>query len=955
MNRLDRFRFGNLHKRRLFILLILVVFLILISVLFLAYIGFFGSRAELPRIRASAELTSERMEGVGINVLEIPDANIIDDPFFGKTDNIISSEVSEARGNYFYFDPSRAEDLSSVSSGDSINVLSIDGNGKMGLRYSGTVTGFTDTMFGVPIDIQDVNGSWLNDPVVKAVESSGSLFVLTGGGKLISDAAFSPLETSVGVPFADICAEGISVYALTVTGDIYVSSDSGPFTLLGTCTLNEGDSARFISVVNGNIDVYTAEGSVIVYTSEGGSEVNRIEAGSIDTGDGFVLICTDTDLYLSHNGIFFSIIEDMEDHMRSGDSVIDCSVMGDRAFVLTDFGRVIRIDVSGDEPSLSSCDISSIEPGRICISGDSSVIAVSADNQAYYVSFPSGSARALGFTGVQIDDVMNYGSESFVLRSGNSLYQASLMSAVQVDLPIADDLIMDGDICIIEHSTVDTGDWDIYGSTEVTSIEGGISIIGTSDGIHAVSKLLQSPASELFEENLFYRVEVTMASSSSDITCYAWLEGEKFGEQGVRIPSPSDQPDSYSYVFAVTDRMLSDENLRFNISFEGEASITVYNVYVGLDRNDINSVQDGFRESVTGSAPSVLRFASNVQGSSGFCNETFYGISAFSLERQMLLCKESGADPWIVMGSSVSQEDVDAFLGYLCGSVSNPYGMIRINNGTALPWSRQFDVIYIEVNDTDGTFVSDAQRGTYVSYVISLFGKSEFYLEIKDKIVFIDGMDYDGGVMLSDADRHASGMTISPIAEEDASLSFIDTASAAIDTAIYESPRTTGNISGGEFISSLSISEELASGYNAAEVVSSVLRAQETFADLIMFDSDLDVGNIISTLRPMANSGLIYYEVIDPLDTNSSLTAELFETSCETMLFDGTDDIYIVVANHSDSLQQFTVISDAYDMSTGSYRRYSDTGDLLIERDLNRLSLRQVLQPGEYLVIEIPK
>ena len=401
--------------------------------------------------------------------------------------------------------------------------------------------------------------------------------------------------------------------------------------------------------------------------------------------------------------------------------------------------------------------------------------------------------------------------------------------------------------------------------------------------------------------------------------------------------------------------MLSDENLRFNISFEGEASITVYNVYVGLDRNDINSVQDGFRESVPGSAPSVLRFASNVQGSSGFCNETFYGISAFSLERQMLLCKESGADPWIVMGSSVSQEDVDAFLGYLCGSVSNPYGMIRINNGTALPWSRQFDVIYIEVNDTDGTFVSDAQRGTYVSYVISLFGKSEFYLEIKDKIVFIDGMDYDGGVMLSDADRHASGMTISPITEEDASLSFIDTASAAIDTAIYESPRTTGNISGGEFISSLSISEELASGYNAAEVVSSVLRAQETFADLIMFDSDLDVGNIISTLRPMANSGLIYYEVIDPLDTNSSLSAELFETSCETMLFDGTDDIYIVVANHSDSLQQFTVISDAYDMSTGSYRRYSDTGDLLIERDLNRLSLRQVLQPGEYLVIEIPK
>ena len=329
---------------------------------------------------------------------------------------------------------------------------------------------------------------------------------------------------------------------------------------------------------------------------------------------------------------------------------------------------------------------------------------------------------------------MNYGSDNYLIRSGNTLYDSSLKSAVLVDVPVADGIVMEGDTCIVEHSSFNSDSWDLYGDTHLITQSQGVSLVGTGSGLHAMSFELNGTSSELFEGNLFYRIEVSMSSDTEDAECYVWLNGETFGEQGLHIQDLSGQQRSYSFVFAVTDSMLSDETLRFNISFEDDAVINIYNAYVGLDRYDINSVPTDFIDEMALCAPSALRFSSTVPGSNGFCEETYYGVSAFSLERELLLCKNSGANPWIVMGSSVSQNDVNEFLGYLCGSVSNEYGKRRIDNGTALPWSRQFDTIYVEISDLNGTFLTDSQRGAYVSYVMSLFAKSEFYIEIKDNM-----------------------------------------------------------------------------------------------------------------------------------------------------------------------------------------------------------------------------
>lgn len=956
MNQLARFRFGNLHKRRILVVISVLVLMFVTSVLFLGFIGFFGSRAELPRVRATAEFTAGRSDGVGVNVLEIPDANIIDDPFFSQIDSCISAQVSEASGYYIYFDPHDVDSFSEITSGNSVNILSIDGSGKMGLRYTGQVLGYTDTMFGVPVTLEDQSAMWLNDPVVKTIELSGELYLLTQSGNLITDASVAPSVVEAGVSFVDMCAEGISVYGLTITGDVYVSTDGGPFSILGSCMLQEGNTASHITVSNGNIDVFLTDGSVVAYSAGNAQVVGNIAADKTASGSGFMILNSGNDIYVSRNGLFMEIV-DVSDFLRDDDNIVDLEAGGEDAYILTGYGKLINIDMSSDEPVVSSRDISSLEPVCICPSGDDAVIAVTSDHQSYYVSLGSGNPKSLGMTGITVEDVMMYGSDSYLVRSGNSLYEVSLMSAIEVDMPIADGLVMEGDICMIKSSAADTEAWDLYGESQLVTQTGGVSFIGTGDGVHAISRLLDEPSESLFEKNLFYRIEVTISSSTPDASCYVWLEGDTFGNQGFKVTGIDEQPRAFSYVFVVTEPMLSDENLRFNISFEGDAVINLHNVYVGLDRYDINSVPVEFTENIVSCVPSALRFPSIVPGSDNYCEETFYGVSAFSLERAMILSKESGANPWFVMGSSISQSDVDAFLGYVCGSVSNDYGRRRIDNGTALPWSRQFDTIYIEITDSDDTFPTDSQRGAYVSYVMSLFAKSEFYIAIKDRIIFVDGMNYEGGVMLSDADRHASGIVLDIVENEETQLSFIDSVYASIDNAIYQAPRMGGSgTNGGEYVSSVRIGPTVMPGtYSSADVVSAIIRAESMYSDIIMIDSDMASLSMISTLRPLINGELMYCEIMEPLDPSSRFSAEGFNAACETILIDKSDRIVMVVANHSDTLQQFVVLSDAYNTADGFYRRYSSQGTLLMERDLDGLGLRLVLQAGEYMVIEIPK
>lgn len=943
MNRLDRFRFGNLHKRRIFSVIAIFILIAFTSASFLAVLGIFGSRSELPRINISANSTRDIVQGVGFNVLDIPDSNIIEDPFFDNEDNCLFATVSSANGNVLYFDPSESGTFSDVEADSAINVLSIDADGSMGIRFSSTLSDFDISRFSVPTIVQDYDSLWNQDKINKTVESCSVVYALTEEGVLIQNVLNDPEVAFPEKSFIDICESNSFVYAISIDGEIYIASEGGSFSYICSVQVSENHSPKFITANNGNVDVFFSDGEVRTVNGNNSYVIGSISASYVESCSQYVVAIDDSNkLFVSSNGLFFEEISCVEE----SDFVIDARIGESLAYILTNYGTLITVDLVSKE--VISCNLSSIEPTSICPASEGKVIAIASDYQAFVADINDGSLDSLGIGNLVTSKVFLIGDNQFLLVSGSSLYQTSLMSALVVADAIGSSAIESGDICMIKTSSVDTSTWDIQGNTHLIGRNNGVQLSGNSDELHVMSRRLDKKTNEIFEDGVFYRIDIAMSSVSGDLDAFVWLEGEEFGQQGMMSTDIANNTDVYSFVFAVTDNMISDEQLRFNIAFEGYGVLNIEYVYVGPSNSDINTIPSDFYNCIIGNTPSTLRFSSMTIGSTGFCDKEFYGVHPDSAERALIMCRDAGSNPWFLMGSQITQSDVDNFLGYLCGSVSSEYGKRRVDNGTALPWSRQFNNIYIEICDSEDAFLSDVQRGAYVDYVKTLFERSPFYVDIMDRIVFVDGMEYEGGVVLSSADRHASSMSISgAITSEN---SFNDCVYNAIEQARFSSPRSVG----GEFISSVSF-DKYEGYYTAADVVSCIIQSQNSFADLIMFDSDTEVFDSMASLRFMIERDQLFYEILDPVDTSSVLTAESFSDACDFMLVDGESYLYLVVTNNSDIAQQFVSQSNDFDIRTGSYIRYSSDGELLLQRNINRFGMRHILQPGEYIIIMIPK
>ncbi len=73
--------------------------------------------------------------------------------------------------------------------------------------------------------------------------------------------------------------------------------------------------------------------------------------------------------------------------------------------------------------------------------------------------------------------------------------------------------------------------------------------------------------------------------------------------------------------------------------------------------------------------------------------------SSGNLHDELELCQEVGADPWIVISPSLSQNELAALMEYLGGPASTPYGKKRKALGQAEPWSDLFNTIHIELGN----------------------------------------------------------------------------------------------------------------------------------------------------------------------------------------------------------------------------------------------------------------
>lgn len=225
----------------------------------------------------------------------------------------------------------------------------------------------------------------------------------------------------------------------------------------------------------------------------------------------------------------------------------------------------------------------------------------------------------------------------------------------------------------------------------------------------------------------------------------------------------------------VSDPDFSGKETEFTWQLRTAHSMGIDNVYFGLaENNNIGTMRTEQLKELA-PAPSLLRLNGLNIGRNGYpefswltkrnmeawliLNNKSFGAVAYTLYDGLALAESLRTNVWLVINPYVSAEEIDDLLEYLVGSVYTGKGEIRRGQGHPAPWALSFKRIFIEVADEDGGLLSDRDRADSVDNILRKFKISSYYQEVKNKLFFVDGMNYNKNEKLSAADEHATALT----------------------------------------------------------------------------------------------------------------------------------------------------------------------------------------------------
>lgn len=880
------------------------------------------------------------------------------------------------------------KDVKALWDGDHIQEMAFYGNMAIALTNSGRI-------------IYDVTNSQLtglvnaeerfayidsNDTGVVAVSLDGAIFISQDGKKY--SLIYEPEGKGESDSVCGVCSAG-STFAVCYSDGTIISISNGK---IAKSKLPGSEAVAFVS-----------DGATILATDRKGN------------------------VYSSSNGIVFEQIG-QSDSLKDFSKPVCSASKGIFCFVLNNSTCVVvkTNDESGitfDESDISKTAGSLIDSVYVTDSG--LIIAGTRDRRAFAVNLSTGKINVLTSENMVIENLIGISGDKVYYDSGKNIYKSQILSELTVEGNlegvdiIADDIFIAGHIEKAAGGAVSASDtreaawdvsgksaWSVYGQgTNVVVSDRGYTgdkcarLTGSGSGVHALTQTLPGTAKDNFIPGTFYRLSLYAMSDKVPEKAYCWIEGETFGRYGFELTQLGSNYKRYSCVFAVTDQMAAAEDIRISIASEGSGFVLIDDVYLGPDSYSTAGIPQYYQDTLASGKPTAIRLNNLNIGGDGFSETALYlssinsvshdldgsssiaeytapenGISkkeypnqsvTTSLEESLRLVKKCSSKPWIVIGPYVDQDDINKLLEYMCGSLTSKYGGRRIDNGTALPWSRQFDRFYIEINDSGKVFKSDIQKSSYVNYVISMFTQSEYFSDMKDKTVFLDGMTYSGGTMMSDADNHT--MDINLIAN-DSSATYIENIRTSYVLAQYQTPHIVSGSKNGEYINTLKTD-----GSNCGKIITAIMTSEADFADMILFDASINfapakyTGSEMFTnkdefVNMMAVSSLttafagfdeLYINISEPLDKTVPVSVEQFMSNVTAACFNKGPKSYIVIANSSTSQQSFLISDSKLGRTDSVIRRYDEKGRLINERKLRTASMRHILQPGEFIIVEV--
>ena len=248
--------------------------------------------------------------------------------------------------------------------------------------------------------------------------------------------------------------------------------------------------------------------------------------------------------------------------------------------------------------------------------------------------------------------------------------------------------------------------------------------------------------------------------------------------------------EKHRFIF-VLGQQSPDSEIWLNIGFAGRGALWLDQIWFGPTENEPSSLPRNLLEQLSEIKPGVVRLGFVPIGVPGLGDHSWIlpegtgaRMSAFVSEEKnqtrdsvaqqgdrelhnlgaaFKMTQQIGADPWLVVDAMVSDLELLHLIEYLAGDATTDFGQLRSTHGAVGRWSDQMNRIYIEISDSTNMFTNDTSRMIYVDHVIETIQSAADYAQLEKKLVIVDGMDYDGQVLASNADYHAGSLSGSDI------------------------------------------------------------------------------------------------------------------------------------------------------------------------------------------------
>lgn len=985
MLRFLRRQIGYRIKKRTFVVLaitIAVTFLVA-SLLALAAVWLSGP-TDVLQIEIREPKNRDQILGAGLDLALLPDSNLLSDPSFEPITFRETLAVYEGDAQTLTvseYDIPEVINQNGFFNGADVRVLS-PGDDSLTLKKTDKVASYSINRIGrfrtlaLPADVPE--GRQIND-----FAHLGDLTIAVGeGGLVLRDLALaSPAAVISGTAhdLMGVCTTNEGFAAVSTGGEILFSADGATWT---PWKIENATPLYDIAALDDDLLVAVGQHGTILAGSPGHLlpvlSPTQADLVEIEANDHVLLArAADGTVLRSTTGLFWDIVQlpgGLQDRWQAMDERDGTFVLGSQngRIAYTRDGLVMTSSESPIEGSVQD----------ILLLSDTQLIVLNTEGSFLYSNDRGQKwADSKLETGFSSQLLALLGDRQIISADAQGhLGLAPLVIEVELLNPLVEGSFMAGDLLYLEKSFTDlpvqtskgSQAWTVYGPGQASRTrssvpdESGHASMHLSMDDNALETdhliLSQSIDPQQFDRksgSSIYQVELWMRQDNiKDGAVKIWLSGD-FESIGTTIDHVGSTWKRYTHTFVLpTSQLSTSSTVRFNISYQNKGDLWLDRIHFGRADQEAFSLDAEISESLTQVQPSILRFNSLALGTSSLAAEQwaqapgneapvflageFRYPESQNIGNALTLAHSAQSEPWLVLDSSLGEAELLHLLEYLAGPVSSPYGLKRMNQGQILPWTDQFDHVYLEIRDAEGTFNADYLRSDYVDLMIRSAGQSPYYNTLKSKLIFVDGMRYSDGVWRSTADYHVSSLTGNYISAGQ------DGIAAAILAYYDRLPRNPNQARQGinELISPLDLLAEGQEQPQLADLIT--INLQELGASAALCNlawpgtthptAESQALRLVAATLTRETAGSV---ALDTLRAESDLQAFAYRRNNETVM---------ILAN-TGSLPLSARLSGLIDTKNQYLRSYDANGQLLRERQIHRSREQLTVLPGGAVIL----